>query len=56
MKTVGVTDYTNQTPSKQLTEKNVEVQDPSKRKTSSPMGNDHSPWSQHIVWRHHNLR
>ena len=26
------------------------------RKTSSPMGNDCSPWSQHNVWRHHNLR
>ena len=25
-------------------------------KTSSPMGNDRSPWSQHNVWRHHNLR
>ena len=24
--------------------------------TSSPMGNDRSPWSQHNVWRHHNLR
>ena len=24
-------------------------------KTSSPMGNDRSPWSQHNVWRHHNL-
>ena len=23
---------------------------------SSPMGNDRSPWSQHNVWRHHNLR
>ena len=25
-------------------------------KTSSPMGNDRSAWSQHNVWRHHNLR
>ena len=25
-------------------------------KTSSPMGNDRSPWSQHNIWRHHNLR
>ena len=25
-------------------------------KTSSPMGNDRSPWSQHNVWTHHNLR
>ena len=25
-------------------------------KTSSPMDNDRSPWSQHNVWRHHNLR
>ena len=25
-------------------------------KTSSTMGNDRSPWSQHYVWRHHNLR
>ena len=24
--------------------------------TSSPMGNDRSPWSQHNVWRHDNLR
>ena len=24
--------------------------------TSSPMGNDCSPWSQHNVWRHHNSR
>ena len=24
--------------------------------TRSPMGNDRSPWSQHNVWRHHNLR
>ena len=30
--------------------------DISKKKTSSPMGNDRSPWSQHNVWRHHNLR
>ena len=27
MKTVAVTDYTNQTPSKHFTEKNVSVQD-----------------------------
>ena len=26
------------------------------KSTSSPMGNDRSPWSQHNVWRHHNLR
>ena len=26
------------------------------KKTSSPMGNDRSSWSQHNVWRHHNLR
>ena len=25
-------------------------------KTSSPMGNGRSPWSQHNVWRHYNLR
>ena len=24
--------------------------------TSSPMGNDRSPLSQHNIWRHHNLR
>ena len=24
--------------------------------TSSPMGNNRSPWSQHNVWRNHNLR
>ena len=24
--------------------------------TSSPMGNDRSPWIQHNVWRHHNLQ
>ena len=22
---------------------------------SSPMGNDRLPWSQHNIWRHHNL-
>ena len=26
------------------------------KSTSSPMGNDRSPWSQHNVCRHHNLR
>ena len=30
MKTFGVTDYTNQTPSYHFTEKNVKVQDPKK--------------------------
>ena len=30
MKTVGVTDYTNQTPSKHFEQKNVKVQDPEK--------------------------
>ena len=26
------------------------------KSTRSPMGNDRSPWSQHDVWRHHNLQ
>ena len=26
------------------------------KNTNSPMGNNRSPWSQHNVWRHHNLQ
>ena len=37
MKTVGVTDYTNQAPSKHFGKKNILVQHPSKMKKSCEM-------------------